>query len=382
MSETQSEMKRRRLSPRVRAFLWMMLLGVLVLMVRYHRELYVFMMINCGGLWLSPTATSHVLVVHRSLLDDELKGAATPDEEISVLRKNLQHEYSWVQNHALQYVEDHSEKLATPLFSDIFRIIEEESGGAVRMSEPLLLEAEGFPDGLQQRVLKLAETGEPKWRRTYAMNVIRYHSSSFPNSEVLNVSTDQAAHCDVSFVRESAIWILLSQHQKNPIPEKQILKLLASKFDEPRVAGLKFLVDVDPTLAVEKAKEFLKDADAKIQATALFVLGELDPDYAEVAARRSLVSYDTSVRAQAVITLRKLNQSVSESDLSVILDLLSKEIESTRLVGHERMRCLRILYELDAARAISVAEAMVANGQLGSLPKRFLLQVQPNPNGN
>lgn len=58
MSEIQTAMKRRRLSPRVRAVLWMMLLGGLVLTVRYHRELYVFMMIHCGGLYLNPAATS------------------------------------------------------------------------------------------------------------------------------------------------------------------------------------------------------------------------------------------------------------------------------------------------------------------------------------
>ncbi len=380
MSKIQTEVKRRRLSPRVRAFLWMILLGVLVLSVRYHREIYVFTMVNCQGLRLVPSAVQHVYSVRQSLLDDKLEGAATQDAEISILQKNLQHKSSWVRSHALRYVEDHSEELVKPLFSDIFRIIEEESGGAVRMSEPLLLEADSFPDGLQQRVLKLAETGEPKWRRTYAMNVISFHSSSFPNLEVLNISTDQAAHCDDLFVREYAIRILKQRHQKEPISETQILMLLASKFDAPRIAGLQFLVDVDPTLAAEKAMEFLEDTDAKIQATALFVLGELDPDYAEEAARRKLDSYDTSLRAQAVITLRNLDQSVSEDDLSAILKSLSKEIQSTRYIGHERMRRLGILYALDTKRAIAVAKAMVANEQLGTLPKNFLLNVQSNPN--
>ena len=113
MSKMQTEVKGRRLSPHARVVLWIF---VGVLTVRYHKELYVFMMIHCGGLRLNPTATSHVLAVDRSLLDDELKGAATQDEKISILRQNLQHKYSWVQSHAIQFISGHKDKFVAPLF--------------------------------------------------------------------------------------------------------------------------------------------------------------------------------------------------------------------------------------------------------------------------
>jgi hypothetical protein len=61
-----------------------MLVVVVALAIRYRREIYVYAMIDCGGLYLNIMATRQVLEVQRERLDEELAQAGSEANEIDI----------------------------------------------------------------------------------------------------------------------------------------------------------------------------------------------------------------------------------------------------------------------------------------------------------
>ncbi|QGQ24127.1 hypothetical protein F1728_16145 [Gimesia benthica] len=209
-----------------------------------------------------------------------------------------------------------------------------------------------------------------------ALTLMRIHRSSFDNSELVKVSIEQASESENILVREQALSLLKSLNREKLIPREAILTLIDSRFEESQSVGLQLLAKVDPSLTIEMANKYLKNSKPELQAVALNFLGELDPQQAREVARRKLNSAYTQVRVQGFLTLQKLKEPVDENLRSQIVEALIEEIQSTRFVGHERMSRLWLLHEVDAGRAIAVAESMMAAKQLGTLPENFLRTVQ------
>lgn len=114
------------------------LVVVIALSIRYRREIYVYAMINCGGLYLNIMATPHVLEVHRELLDEDLANAGSEANEIEILRNNLQHRHEWVRSHALRYIASHRKRLVPQLSSELIGILEQRYGLPALTAEELL----------------------------------------------------------------------------------------------------------------------------------------------------------------------------------------------------------------------------------------------------
>ncbi len=373
MPDDSTLTSKRPRSARASALLVVILVVVAGIVIRYRREIYVYAMIDCGGLNVIFMATPHVLMVHRELLDEELADADSEAMELEILKNNLQHRYEWVRTHALQYVEKHRERLAPLLASDLISLLEQDYGHRVKRSLMLLDEVPNISESEAQRLLTLARKGDPSWRRSYALILMRTHRSNFDETDLCQVGVDLAVKSSSFLVREDAVALLQSLNTPPTIDD--VRRLIESDDKEPQMAGLRFLVTIDPESATKSANTLFRQGRPETKQLVLSILAELDVDSARELARQGIPSNDTSVSAAALLTLRKLGDSVPNHQETEIMRALEKEFMSGRLVGHQRMRRLRLLHELDAKRAIDLAREMVSTNQLETLPGNFLREI-------
>lgn len=377
MSDDINSKQKRPSSAKTRVLFAVILIAVVAIASFYRREIYVFAMIECGGLRLNLMATPHVLKVHRELLDEELAEAESEADEVDILKSNLRHQYEWVHTHALQYIKSHRERLAPQMSSELFTVLEQKYGYRAMLAEELLSELPKFSTPELQRLLALAQTGDPDWRQVSALKLMGTHRVSFTEPELRHVGVERAVNSDNMVVRETAVRLL--QSLTEPLALDDIQRLIEAEHEEPQIAGLQFLHFSDHESTVQRAKSLFLRGHPETKQLALAILKERDPEFAREAAKQALSSIGTRISAGALLTLRRLGETVPIDQETKIIEALENDILSHRFVGHQTMRRLWIMYELDAHRAIDCAHQMIKSNQLKTLASNFLENANETP---
>lgn len=343
---------------------WFIVLTIVILLSAwgylYRREAFVWFAIDAGGASLDWNMIPQALETRRALLDERLAACRQKSdiEATQFLKKLLTASINPLnteldQRFALNHLKELPKQQQALFVTELTGFLEKGFGDLSLTAIDILRSLGPLAEGETDRLLHLASSGDPVWRRTNALSILASFKSNSP--EVIGALVRAAGEdSDQNNVREEAQRLLNSQ-----APSVKVMagkKLLASKFIDARLSALQMLESAAADSMIADALKATQDPSGQVRTYALFMLRRVALTEAIEAANKLRKDEDSCARAAAIGTLLRSPQPPGKDEVNNVVSSLYRTFSSPDLGPEIRLRCLHSAADLAPEKAVAWAK--------------------------
>lgn len=343
---------------------WLVVVTVVILLsaagYAYRRQVFVWFALDAGGAALDWSMIPQALNARESLLDEQLAAcrAKSDLEAVQFLKKLLTGSKNPVhteldQLYAMRRLLELPKEQQAMVVPELVGLLEKSFGTLALNASDMLSSLGPLAEGETGRLLRLASSGDPVWKRMKALSILASFKSESP--EVIGVLTRAAAEDpDEHSIRAHAQVLLYAQ---TPAVKVMAAKdLLVSKFSDARLIALQMLESAAADSLKADALNATQDPSGQVRIQALFTLRRVAPTQAIEAANVLRHDSDVFVRAAAIGTLLKSSQPLDQADVDNMLSSLHNGFSNPIMGAEERLRYLYTAADLAPEQAVAWAE--------------------------